>query len=119
MQVITATEAEAAKPVRAAMGAEALTGGAFPDEAPEMNLLRSRCVICHGLDYVAQQRLTAAQWEKTVAKMRKWGAPVDDDQAKTLVSFLAHYWTPELPERRFPVSPAPRGALPEARPHGK
>jgi len=110
-QVHTASAAQAKVPAFPPLPQERLLAGQFPDGAEEMNLLRSRCVICHGLEYITQQRLTPAQWDKTIAKMRKWGAPVGDEEAKALGAFLAHYWVPELRDRSSPLVPTPALAL--------
>lgn len=111
-QVHTASAAQANAPrAYPQLPQDRLLAGQFPDGAEEMNLLRSRCVICHGLEYITQQRLTPAQWDKTIAKMRKWGAPVGDAEAKALGAFLANYWVPELEDRSSPLVPTPALAL--------
>jgi hypothetical protein len=69
---------------------------------PEAELARAKCQICHTTEYITQQRLTPAQWEKTIAKMKKWGTPLTDDEERALVAYFAKHWTPELAERRSP-----------------
>jgi len=51
--------------------------------------LELNCRSCHSLSYVAQQRLTAAQWTATLTKMRGWGALLDEAQVGPLASALA------------------------------
>ena len=89
---------------------EALLTGALP-AGPERDLALSRCAICHSEQYLSQQRLTPAQWKKTVDKMRGWGAPLSDDEAAVLAVWLGRHYPPELAERRSLVSPAPAGAV--------
>lgn len=98
---ITATELTRATALR----------GELP-EGPEVNLLASRCAICHTTQYVTAQRLTTAQWEKTLVKMRKWGAPLEDADVPRLALYLSTHFSPELPD--LPPRPAapPQGALP-------
>jgi len=61
----------------------ALLRGALP-AGVEIDLVQSRCQICHTLEYVTQQRLSDAQWDKTLTKMQKWGSPITDDDKKQL-----------------------------------
>jgi len=48
------------------------------------------CVTCHTAEYVYMQPpLTRAQWEGVVNKMRKvFGAPLPEDQVKSVVDYL-------------------------------
>ena len=63
--------------------------------------LRANCEICHDRGMVAQQRLTPAQWQAEVEKMRKWGSPLPADQEKALVDYLSG---------QFPVTAVPMAA---------
>lgn len=53
------------------------------------DILRTRCEICHSIDYVTQQRLSAAQWDKVLTKMQTWGAILSDEEKRQLGPFLA------------------------------
>ena len=77
----------------------ALIAGQMPDD-PAKRLVQGRCLLCHSADYLTQQRLTETQWQKTVEKMRKFGAPADDEEAKLITAYLARYWTQDLPAAR-------------------
>ena len=83
----------------------------LPQDAPEVIIL-ARCMVCHGMEHVTQQRLTAAQWEKTLAKMQKWGMELTPEETKSLIAFLAARFTPDAPERKAPRVPTPAPALP-------
>ena len=85
---------------------KALVEGQLPDE-PARTLVQSKCLLCHSSEYVTQQRLTEAQWQRTVDKMRKFGTPADDQEAKAMIAYLARYWTPDLPPPRFVRTPPP------------
>ena len=90
----------------------ALLDGKLPEGAPETDLINAQCRICHAVEYLTQQRLSEAVWQKTIAKMRKFGAAVDDQQAAALAKFAATYWNPDLPGRQFKLAALPAGALP-------
>jgi len=88
--------------------ADALLNGDLPDD-PARALVQRNCLLCHTADYITQQRLTEGQWQRTVDKMRKFGTPATDAEAKSMVAYLARYWTVDLPPPR-----SPRVALPPA-----
>jgi hypothetical protein len=86
---------------------------AAPDELPDdpaRPLVQARCLLCHSGDYLTQQRLTEGQWQKTVEKMRKFGTPANDEEAKIIVAYLARNWTPDLPPPRPVRAPLPPGS---------
>lgn len=94
------------------MDRAALLDGKLPEGAPETDLINAQCRVCHAVEYLTQQRLTEASWLKTIAKMRKFGAALDDQQAAALAKFAATYWNPDLPGRQFKLAPLPPGAVP-------
>ena len=92
---------------------KSLLQGKLPD-GPARKLVEGKCMLCHTGEYVTQQRLTQGQWQKTVDKMRKFGTPATDDEAKAMTEYLSRYWTPDLP----PLRPV-RAALPPGSVSGK
>ena len=92
----------------------ALLAGTLPEGAPEIDLINAQCRICHTTEYLTQQRLTEPAWKKTIDKMRKFGAALDEAQAASLAAFAARYWNPDLPPRTWEPGPPPPGALPIA-----
>jgi sulfite dehydrogenase (cytochrome) subunit B len=56
-----------------------------------VEVTRQQCVSWHSTDYIVMQpRGNAKQWDGVVAKMIKiFGAPVSDQDAKTIVEYLA------------------------------
>ncbi len=94
------------------LGAEPVStaAAALPDD-PVRPLVRARCQTCHSADYLGQQRLTVAQWEKTVEKMRKFGAVVKDEEVGPIAAYLARSWPVDAPEARPAPVKAPRGGL--------
>jgi hypothetical protein len=93
-------------PAHVAMAAR----GEFPPD-PAVDLVHGRCAICHSTQYLTSQRLTPAQWEKTLKKMRGWGAPLDDAEQARLQAYLAAYFTPSLPPPPSVATRAPVAAL--------
>ena len=85
--------------------------GEFPP-GPEVNTLTAKCAICHSTQYLTQQRLTAAQWEKTVKKMKGWGAPIDDAEQASLARYFATHFPVTLGPPQLALVAPPAGALP-------
>jgi mono/diheme cytochrome c family protein len=52
-------------------------------------IVRGACLSCHAEQMLAQQRLTPAQWTKTVGKMVVWGANLDPREVEPLVAYLS------------------------------
>ena len=77
------------------------TGATTFDLPPETATLRTGphsedaviCIGCHSADYIATQPRPADPskfWQAEVQKMRTaYGAPIDDEQAKAIVEYLA------------------------------
>lgn len=82
----------------AALGAEPLPAQSDSVAQEGALLAQTRCVICHSEDLVAQQRLSRAQWNTTVSKMVRWGAPLSVSEQKVLVEYLAARHHPDAPE---------------------
>ena len=61
-----------------------------PPAAPggDSALLTSRCLSCHDVELIAQQRLDAAGWGREVNKMIGWGAPVTGGERERLIAEL-------------------------------
>lgn len=66
-------------------------------EGPEKLLVVGRCTICHDERYLAQQRLTKAQWEKTVAKMKGFGSPISDEEIAQISAYLTRSFPADQP----------------------
>lgn len=46
------------------------------------------CALCHGLDRVVAAKRSKGEWQLIVKRMIFLGAPLDGDQANTVVSYL-------------------------------
>ncbi len=96
--------------------AQAMVDGVLPD-APETTLIREKCSLCHSQDYIVQQRLTPEQWQKTLAKMQRFGAKIDDAEAAHLASWLSSLYAPDLPDRGEKIVEKSGEAVPDWRVH--
>jgi hypothetical protein len=108
--LLAAVPAAPAKPVLT-KAQEAIVAGKLP-ESPAKAVVLTKCQICHTAEYVTQQRLTPAQWQATVVKMRKLGSPLDDGEVKLLSEYLAQHWAVGVPERTPRPVRAPANLVP-------
>ncbi|MEO5820675.1 MAG: cytochrome c [Vicinamibacteraceae bacterium] len=63
-----------------------------PSDLPGYAIAQQKCGICHSADYVSFQppNMTQAQWTAETTKMRQaYGAPVDDQEIRSLGAYLA------------------------------
>lgn len=60
-------------------------------------LFETACTSCHTNGFVEGSRISEKGWNGEVAKMRKWGALVDEEQAAPFAAWLA---------RKFPAAEA-------------
>jgi mono/diheme cytochrome c family protein len=58
-------------------------------------IVENGCLSCHQEDMLQQQRLTKAQWEKTVTKMAGWGANIEEAEKPAVVAYLAEHYGPD------------------------
>jgi sulfite dehydrogenase (cytochrome) subunit B len=61
-------------------------------DAPGHDMVASRCVTCHSLDYITMNApvLDRAGWERTIRKMiDRFGAPVTDEEYQQILDYLA------------------------------
>jgi nitrate reductase cytochrome c-type subunit len=68
---------------------------AAPDRETQYQLVREKCVRCHGFDRAVNTRLTPADWKRHLKKMSlRPNTAVSDEQASAILEFLQSY-TPE------------------------
>ncbi len=58
-------------------------------------LVKGACLSCHSQEMLAQQRLTRAQWTKTVTKMVGWGANLEQADTEPLITWLSATYGPD------------------------
>ena len=76
--------------------------GAYPLYTPELaqgegrEIIQIFCRFCHSTTYITMQPpLPAATWEGVVHKMiNTYGAPISEDSAKQIISYLRAHYTP-------------------------
>ena len=64
-------------------------------EEPEAAALLPRCLTCHDMGLIEQQRLTAAGWIREIDKMIGWGATLTQAERNLLSEYLARLFGPE------------------------
>jgi competence protein ComEA len=63
-----------------------------PADDPGAQEFQAVCAKCHPPDRIVAARRTKTQWEETLDKMTKLGAPITDDNYDLLMSFLVHHY---------------------------
>lgn len=59
-----------------------------------LDVLNTRCLICHEADIISSQRLSLTGWTNAVAKMMRWGASMTPDEREVLQAYLAQHFAP-------------------------
>ncbi|MBZ4644022.1 MAG: hypothetical protein PWQ25_548 [Deferribacteres bacterium] len=62
---------------------------AFIFALTDEELFYSKCTSCHGEGIILNKKLTAGQWEKTIKKMKSYGANVSSSEVNKIAEFLA------------------------------
>ncbi|RIH89416.1 c-type cytochrome [Calidithermus roseus] len=66
-------------------------------------LVEQRCSVCHGLEVITGNRLSAAEWDAVVGSMIGNGAQLNDAERKVVVAYLATHFGKEAAQ----AAPAP------------
>lgn len=70
-------------------GPASASPGAAVIADPGASLVEARCLVCHDLRLIEQQRLDTDGWRREVDKMVGWGAAVSPQEKEPLVAYLA------------------------------
>jgi hypothetical protein len=54
-----------------------------------VELVAGRCIICHSLEMVAQQRLDRAGWHTIIDRMMSYGLPASPEEKQAILNYLA------------------------------
>jgi cytochrome c5 len=76
--------------------------GAYPANFPDGEgraIAERACLLCHSAMLATQQAKDSTGWEKTLATMEKWGAPVQGAEHDTLRTYLLAHFGPRSPKR--------------------
>lgn len=63
----------------------------YADEATKVDakdLFEKKCSLCHSADRPKSKKKTAVEWENTVAKMKKNGCSLTDEETKIIIEYL-------------------------------
>jgi len=67
----------------------------YPKQLPPgepLELIESKCLMCHSAMLITQQRKDSTGWEKTVHQMEQWGARiVPTDHDRVVAYFLKNF----------------------------
>ena len=77
---------------RKAAPAVAASSAANADQGKQV--FENKCLLCHEVDLVEQQRLGKPGWTREVEKMVRWGATVTDVEKESLVDYLVKSYGP-------------------------
>jgi cytochrome c5 len=67
-------------------------------------IVRTRCLVCHGPELIVQQRLSRDGWGRELDKMITWGAVVDEQEKGTLMDYLSVHFSEPSEARAVPAS---------------
>jgi hypothetical protein len=57
----------------------------------DQQMVTGRCIICHSLEMIAQQRQTRDEWAAIVDRMITYGMPVQPGERERILAYLAKY----------------------------
>lgn len=83
---------------------------------PGVEVARAQCSICHSADFITTQPpgMGRAFWKAELGKMKKLGAPFDDQQAAVILDYLAKTYGDERgTATAAPVAATAAAATPE------
>ena len=58
---------------------------------PDQQLVTGRCVICHSLEMIAQQRQTRQEWTVILDRMISYGMPMQPGDRDRILAYLARH----------------------------
>ena len=57
----------------------------------DRQMVTGRCIICHSLEMITQQRQTRAEWAVIVDRMISYGMPVQPGDRERILTYLAKH----------------------------
>jgi hypothetical protein len=58
---------------------------------PDQQFVTGRCIICHSLETIAQQRQTREEWAVIVDRMITYGMPMGPGDRERMLGYLARH----------------------------
>jgi cytochrome c5/quercetin dioxygenase-like cupin family protein len=77
----------------------------MPDGAGK-KIIVEKCQVCHSLERIVTSRREKDDWQAVIDLMVEEGATLTDDEAKTVVNYLAANYGPNGPSAAAPVTAA-------------
>jgi hypothetical protein len=71
-------------------GLAAQPGNPLPAD-PDQQLVTARCVICHSLEMIAQQRQTRDEWIVILDRMISYGMPILPGDRERILAYLGRH----------------------------
>ena len=65
----------------------------LPD-GPGRQTTSARCLTCHGVSLIEEQRLSAAGWKREIDKMVGWGATLTEAEVQLLSEYFSRRFGP-------------------------
>ena len=59
-----------------------------------VDVVAGRCIICHSLELVAQQRQSRAGWQTIVDRMDTYGVTIPPEDKKVILDYLSEQLRP-------------------------
>ena len=84
--------AAAAVALLSMVGALAFAQDQSQSDDPGAQAFQAVCSKCHPADRIVAARRTKTQWEETLDKMTKLGAPITDENYDLLLGYLVHHY---------------------------
>lgn len=92
---VEVSDAVAAPPQLADRNLPAVGAGTPPlPEGDGRSVAEQSCLGCHSADVLRQQRLTERQWTASIAKMKGWGAELNEEESARLLRYLSEHFGP-------------------------
>jgi len=66
-----------------------------------------RCLSCHGMPLIEEQRLSAAGWKREIDKMVGWGASLTEPEIQLLTEYLSRKFGPGTTVTPTASAPSP------------
>ncbi|HEX6320619.1 MAG TPA: c-type cytochrome [Burkholderiales bacterium] len=72
-------------------------GGDHLIPGPGSTLTENKCRICHELQHIKRQPLSAGEWSDNLKNMKERGAPISDAEFEVIHRYLSTYYNREKP----------------------
>lgn len=92
----------------AAQTTPSMSGADTLPDGPGKEVVQRQCLSCHNVRIATNKRGNEDDWADTVSKMIGRGANISDDDAETIVEYMAAHYGPSAPKQEV-AAPAKAG----------